>query len=399
MALPNPDAIQEMNKVLDSGIKLINDLLSHLESLEAEPETARNPENAKIASIGIAHDAAALIKAHSTKISLFIINEPFTPTAITKVLRELFETAIPSLVSAAAACEASRYTQGFSQEMRFRCRRLLKSLRGLIQYVPRNGKVLDKDRKEGTSDGKGSMVATSVLWAACDEITSLRTLGVRGLLVQKLNQHRAILDDIKEELKEWKEENENADLESQKENDNNSNNDNEGNRPIFENDTYDDAQAVLDDFMSTQKIPKDRTDIRNQLQPCITRLGLLSLLYKAVGKRRFAELPEKIPADSSAASSSSDSEICEEETNEIVKRVNDVYPILHDLPDNFGNLVSAFYKLDTPLIESARAQCFRGACRAADLLKRPWAGAESDAFSGWIEKFLDQMNTPTGGNT
>ena len=378
MAASAREDVEALNRTSDTVINLINDVLAHLKSLDEEPDEACNPHNAKIASISMAHDSAALIKAHATKISLLIINQPFTPTAITKVLKEVLEAPIPSLASAAAACEAVRYTSTFSRKLRFASRRVLQCLRELVQLIPRDGEVLSAEGENGSVHEKASTFITRGLWAACDYVTRLRTLGVRGLLVNDINQQQEMLDDMKEELKEWKEENEKTESDDEETHD-----DDDDDDPGFgsEWEDVDDAQTQLDNLMSVKRIPKGRTDIWSQLNPCITRLGLLSLLYKAMSKRRFKKLPN-IPGEGAAVA-------------RVVERINKMYPVIQNLPEDFGELIGAFYELDAPLIESMRAHCFRQACAAAQLLRKPWAEEEEeDAFSDWIDKFEEQMKTP-----
>ena len=136
--------------------------------------------------LAVARDSASLIRAHSTKISLLIINEPFTPSAVAGVVREVVARPVPGLASAVQACEPRRYTRAFQRELAWHAHRVFWELKELLERVPRDGKVVAEDRRAGMGGpaGKGSITATGVLWSACDEVVKLCALGVGGLLCQ-----------------------------------------------------------------------------------------------------------------------------------------------------------------------------------------------------------------------
>src|SRR5690349_15905558 len=71
-----------------------------------QPPPAASSTSTPIDALALARDSAQLIRAHSTKISVLIINEPFTPSAIIKVLKELVGSAVPGLASAAQECSS-----------------------------------------------------------------------------------------------------------------------------------------------------------------------------------------------------------------------------------------------------------------------------------------------------
>ncbi|PSR84345.1 hypothetical protein BD289DRAFT_368796 [Coniella lustricola] len=348
-------------------------------------ETAEGSEQKQLDALVLARDAATLIKAHSTKISLFIINEPFTPSAISTVLRQLLEGPIPALASAVEQCRANIYTQLVQRDLAWKCARLLKELREFISRIPQDGKVLPQNQRTGTPGAakadKGSIVATGVLWGLCDEIVGFCNLGVAGYLVHKAENFRDTLKDVLDELKEWYEEQDEQDDDD----DEAAGSDEDGDAEVEHSDggegPADDAsnahtatQAMLDSFMdSQQQIPRgDPQKIRPRLDSTLRRLRLTVLLFSALIKRRLKTLP-KLPLRSETDSTA-------------VSRVDEVMPLLRSLTDRFNSLAVAFYELDSAEINRYMDECFFDAFAVAELLAKPWEG-QKDEFTDWVAKF------------
>ncbi|KAI1155563.1 hypothetical protein F4825DRAFT_43528 [Nemania diffusa] len=329
------------------------------------PIPARGDDIASVDALSLAHDSASLVKAHSTKLSLLIINEPFTPSAITRVLQELVAGPIPAIASAAHHYSADTYTAVARQDLASRCYRVLKELRGLVATVPLDGKILPANRKNGGSGGKGSIVTTGLIWAACDDVILLKTLGIAGLLVKKAEEYRDTLQDVLEELKEWSEEVDEEEDEEEEENQNVQHITNELQNTHFS------TQRMIDDLMTSRRIPRNDPDrIRERLDSCIKRLRLTTLLYSAIIKRRIKTLPS-LPT---------------KQATNVAQRLDEVYLILQRLPHSYGDVACAFYELDAGAIDEAMDSCLFDACAVAEALKAPWTGTE-DGFTEWADKF------------
>lgn len=379
-------SLESLRALVQSTVTLLTQLESNLHSVALDknlPDSSTLPPAHDTASLGsadalsLAHDSATLIKAHTTKLSLLIINEPFTPSAVAKVLRELVAGPIPAIASAVQLCDARTYTTVARHDFSWRCYRVLKELRGLVEVIPLDGKVLPSDRKNGSSSGKGSLVATGVIWAACDDVILLKTLGIAGLLVKKAEEYRDTLQDVLEELKEWSEE---VDEDDDDEVDDNDEGEDEALQQITDGlqNTHVSAQQMIDDLMTSQRIPRDDPDrIRERLDSCLKRLRLTTLLYSAIVKRRIKTLPA----------------LAAEQAGPVVQRLDEVYPILKRLPHRFGDVACAFYELDTSAIDRTMDSCFFDAFAAAEMLKAPWAGTQ-DGFTEWADKFQINIKKP-----
>ncbi|KAI1742931.1 hypothetical protein F4680DRAFT_387644 [Xylaria scruposa] len=369
-------SLESLKALVQSTTSLTTQLeetLSDISFGKIPPDSCTPPLNdaapTSVDVLALAHDSASLVRAHSTKLSLLIINEPFTPSAITKVLRELVAGPIPAIASAVQLCAADTHTTIVRQHLAWKCRHVLHELRRLVETIPLDGKVLPAHRKNGANGDRGSIVTTGVLWAACDEVILLKKLGIAGLLAQTVDEHRDTLQDTLEELKEWSEMEDEEDSEEDEDVQHVANG--------LQN-THISAQQMIDDLMTSRPIPQNDPDrIRERLDLCLKRLRLIILLYSAINKRRIKTLPS-LPT---------------EQATPFIHRLHEVYPILKRLPIRFDEVASAFYDLDTAAIDATMDQCFLDAFAAAEMLKAPWTGTE-DVFTEWADKFQISIKKP-----
>lgn len=367
-------ALDALSAQVDSCLAITSQLATTLGDIYKNPAStftaATTTSTSTLDAVALSRDASNLAKAQATKISLLIINEPFTPSAVTTVVRELAAGPVPAIAAAVQTCDPALYTNVFRKEMAWRCQRLLKEIVELVSKIPKNGQVVaEKDRK-GFSKQKGSLASTGLLWSAADDIVKLANLGVAGYFIQKINTWRDTLQDVLEELKEWSEQGPDAETDGS-----------EAFSDDDDDDDIDDAQKLVDDLMNSQKtIPEDDPDaIRPRVESTLRRLRLTLHLYQAISKRRLSKLLHLLPLDAAAADS------------DIPKRLDDATIILDRLPDNFSDLATQFYDLDTEGIDSGMSQCFTDSSAAGESFSKNWQG-EADEFSTWVEKFQAEMN-------
>lgn len=358
--------LTSLKTTVENVSSLIAQLLAAIKA-ESPPKDEKNPKGVNV--IELAHDAATLIKAHSTKLSLLIINAPFTPTAIMTVLREVSSGPLPALATSVELCDPKTYTKVMRSELQWRVEKVLRELQTLVGDIPLDGKVLSNERRNGTvaGMGKGSLAATGVVWGACDEVVELKRLGIGGLMIKMVEQYRDTVKDALEELREWGE----ATSEDEEDDDELQeaalNGDGSGNP----------AQDAIDDIFQNQRhIPaNDVNKVRERLECTLRRLKLINLLYQAIIKRRLKPLPT-MPHTSASST--------------ITIRLDTLMPLLSRIPDSVDDLASAFYSLDAPGINAQMIECFSTASAAAEVLDTTWEG-KRDEFSVWSEKFLKAM--------
>ncbi|KAM0322505.1 hypothetical protein ACHAPQ_008994 [Fusarium lateritium] len=357
MAPTNAEAQKALDTIVNTASTLLEQLQSILTEIQRNPSSpsTSTSETKDVDALALARDSSSLIRAHGTKISLLVINEPFTPSALSTVIRELVKGPIPGLATAAQACEAKSYTSVVRKELAYRVQKVLIELSNLLKRVPKDGKVLSG---VGRDSGKGSLALTGMLWSACDEVVALANMGVGGFFVKKAEEWRDTLKDVMEELKEWGEEEEDEDE------------DDVDDLADKLNNTSLSKQEMLDDFMnSSSAIPRSDPDkIRPRLDSSLKRLRMVVLLYQALSKRRF----KKLPKDTTK--------------NDMPAKLDSTASVLEALPDKFGDLAGAFYELDAEEIDQLMEDCFEQAVGVSEVLKMGWEG-ESDEFTEWMEKF------------
>ncbi|KAL6409254.1 hypothetical protein AUP68_05626 [Ilyonectria robusta] len=341
MAPTDAEALKALNTVIETAATLLQQLQTVLggiqknqnpsiETKKPEASNASAPPSG-VDALALARDSTALIKAHSTKLSLLIINEPFTPSAISTVVRELVTGPIPGLASSIEVCDTNIYTSVLRRELAWRAQRVFVELGGLLQRVPKDGKIVSGDKKDSFGPGgKGSLASTGVLWSACDDVIGLANMGVGGFFVKKAQEWRDTLKD-----------------------------------------------DMLDDLMSSQQaIPRDDPDgIRPRLETSLKRLRLIVLLYQAISKRRFKKLPSFPPTGA---------------TSDIPQRLDKTAKALQQLPDKFSDLATTFYDMDPEEIDEAMTQAFADAHGVSELLSMSWDGSR-DEFTEWTEKFQAEI--------
>lgn len=377
MAPPTADAIQSLTSLVDSAVNLVKQLQSALDEIQKSISKTEKSSDGGAANssspagepkgdpLVLARDSATLIRAHATKLSLLVITEPLTPSAIATVIRELVSGPLTGLATSIELCEPQLYTLALKKELLWRSQRIYVGLLDLLQKIPRDGKILTGKAKEG---GHGSLESTGVLWSACDSVKDLSNKGVSGFYVDKVEEWRDTLKDIMEELREWgEEEGDDEDDEDEQ----------AGTNDLSDKlqSTHLSAQEMVDDLMdSNPAIPRNDPDgIRPRLDSALKRLRLVIILYQAITKRRMKKLPK-----SGALGSG------------VITRLNEATGRLQSLPDEFGDLAAAFYELDPQEIDEVGDKCFEAAGEVGSLLKMGWDG-EEDEFTQWVGKFREEV--------
>ncbi|RFU33523.1 hypothetical protein B7463_g2801, partial [Scytalidium lignicola] len=354
----NNKDLEALKFTLSTATALIAQLQSGLsESKRGDALQTTSPGS--VNALDLAHDSASLVRAHSTKLSLLIINEPFTPTAIIKVIQELLASPLPGLASAIELCDPEKYTKAMSEELKWRGKKIFSEINSLVKHIPLDGKILSNNQKNA---GNGSLSTTGAVWEACDAVMELKSIGVGGLFVKRAEQYRDLIKDAMEELQGWGEESDDVDDAEYDDEEDETN--------------HNSAQAAVDNLLDSQAhIPADDHDkIRPRLDTSLRRLKLITLLYQAVVKRRFKTLPPLVrPAEDSKAKG--------ESVN--VVYLDKVLNIMKKIPDITDELANAFYELDASEIDARMDECFFSGFMISELLSDNWEG-KKDEFSTWV---------------
>ncbi|KAF2457833.1 hypothetical protein BDY21DRAFT_342924 [Lineolata rhizophorae] len=348
----------------------------------------------------ILRDAASLLKAHTTRLSLLLINNPYTPSAISSVLRDIANTALPTMIGAVDLAggisrspdpktreEASRTAPvGSNQptaepiprvlllEVRARVRRVLREVDALLADVINGAeqelsRAWDNTTKSNASSActealnistgaeaaiRDCLASTGVLWEACDALVELEKVGLVGLVVKRAEEWRELIKDAAVELKEWAD-----DVEEEED---------EG---IVADDFGSNAEGVDEIFDTPNKFPRNDHQLRMQLERSIKKIKMVGMLYEALTKRRLMSFPPSAQHPSAQG-----------ESHRCLRTLDALMDILKALPDTVDELAGAFYELDRERAELMLSKCCDDARGAADLVRTSWRGDE-DQFTAW----------------
>ncbi|KAI5199017.1 hypothetical protein AUEXF2481DRAFT_3383 [Aureobasidium subglaciale EXF-2481] len=315
-----------------------------------------NPPN----PLHVLRDSATLLKAHTTKLALLLINKPFTPTAVTTVLRDATQTCLPAMMSAVELCRPDIWGVFLHHQVVAKVRTVMREMVSFLE------EVLDVARQVDTANhSKDTLASTGVLWEACDALVQLDSTGIAGLAVLKAQELRDTINDAIEELKEWEE----GDGDDDDEDDDDEDDDDADSTTSDDKEERDDQDEFDDMFSAANRLPKDRTDLKERLQTAADKLKKIQFLYAAITKRRLKTFTPDIAA---------------RKVN--ILTLDKLMHLLKELPESVDDLANAFYELDADQVDTILASCVANACSAADLLKTDWNGKD-DEFTAWVTKW------------
>jgi hypothetical protein len=357
---PSPD-----EKTLLSKVAHLQTLIAHFTPSLTTPTSKDTPLPAADSPnpLHVLRDASLLFKAQATKIGLLLINDPFTPTAVQKVLLQCEGECLPGIMGAVELCHPQLWGHIMVKEAKLRVEAVLSAF----------GEVLD-DIKAKTEGGQlavnvqktkdKALASTGQVWSACDRLIELEKLGVVGYVVKKVEEFRSMLKDAIEELKEWGEDAEEQD---------------EG---FVGSGDEGDRDSVEDMFDAANKLPSHREDLKELLAESLRRLKLVDMLFQALGKRRLKTFPYKPPPWE------------DEETTKVasdrVQKLDTLVALLRAIPDAVDDLANGFYELDVDEVKAVLEKICGDAKSAAGLVEQSWDGKD-DEYTAWVRKWKDAM--------
>ena len=332
---------------------LIASTLAILQQFAASLSSSSTPETANIDDppnpLRVLGDSAKLVKAHTTKLSLLAINKPFTPSAITKVLKELSATCLPAMMSAVQICKQETAVWGstMGREVQLRVQRVFRELQSLLDELQ---SIAAGTQQVGRRD---TLSSTGVVWESCDAVLELERLGIGGLALLKAEQYRDTIKDAIEELREWTE---GEDL------------DNEGQGDALLDDDDEavdgDKDSIEDIFNAANSMPKDRPELKALAEEADGKLKKVAILYEALIKRRIKTF--KIDGNQSASKN--------------VSRLDEVMLHLKRMPHQVDEMASCFYDLDEDTAKTTLQRVIDEGKAAASEMRNGWTGGE-DTFT------------------
>jgi len=343
-------------------------VLFHPYIVEPPENPIANPPN----SLDVLYTAATLLKAQTTKLSLLILNKPFTPTAIRKVIADITISCLPAMMSAVQLCRPEKYGQVMHLAAKARVFQVFTELQNMMKEIIDQARSHTQRRGSTSSTGsfgpmssRDSLASTGIVWEACDSIMALQRIGLHGLLVEKAREYREQLEDAIEELKDFRD---GAEITNQEEEE--------------QVEGSDDENESHDSFDVPTKLPADRDDIKAVLAVSIKQLILISTLYQALLKRRLKNFPYKIASNRP-----------EDEAARQAFRIQDsLMGMLQWIPEATDELAGAIYELDFEDSRQSLEHVCQSARDAIRLVANNWNG-EEDEFTVWQRKWLEWSET------
>ncbi|KAI9700789.1 MAG: hypothetical protein M1836_002158 [Candelina mexicana] len=369
------DDLSSLRLTVISTLSLINQFTTSLTTAHTSPPT--QPTTNAPNPLDVLHTTATLLRAQTTKLSLLILNKPFTPSAISTILRDVSTSCLPALMSAVEICDPEKYSKILHNEFRLRVRRVLQEFAGLLGEIP-----IDDANDDGGNDAakRDQLAFTGVVWEACDSLIALRNEGLVGVVVKKAEDWRAMIEDAAAELKGWAEDEADSDEEDEDGTDSAGvgsqdgiNGDDGG---IPEDTNFDSI------FGTTRTLPTGPSPLRTQLELSIAKLSLIQILYQAIIKRRLKILPTLLISSSASSPRSVTTPI-----------VDELVTHLSIIPSETDELASAFYELNHKDATERYNRIIQVAKDAASVVEVNWNG-EEDGNTEWFKKWSRLVARP-----
>ncbi|KAF4553697.1 Hypothetical protein D9617_6g094290 [Elsinoe fawcettii] len=336
-----PD-MQTLRDLTSASLTLLNHYLLTLSSAPTTTPTTPHPPN----PLQVLRDASLLLKSHTTKLSLLLLNAPFTPSAVTSVLREITSSCLPALMSAVELTSPDVWGRLLRAEVVSRVTRVIKEMKFCLEEV---GAVVaqseGRERREGNK--RDTLSSTGVVWEACDAVVELEAMDVGGVALKKAREYQALVKDAIEELREWGEKDE-------------------------EDDDDDDGEAGEEgDIFGAESLPSDRVELAELLAQGLGKVRKVEILYTAVIKRRIRTFTKEMAR-----------------IKPHVLVMDELIDHLKQLPDLVDELASGFYDLNEEAVKEQIKAIVDEAKATIKLVRKSWDDRE-DEFTAWSEKWLE----------
>ena len=338
---------------LHRAIVSVRSLLDSFQNALQSPAKAQVNPGTQLDPLPLIADASKLIKAQTTKLSLLMLNSPFSPKEVTLIFNVLLNTTLPALMSGLEFCDPERYTKTLNTHVRSLLRILFKELMGLIRRVP------DNESKSQEGDHRPTLASTGILWEQCDALAEIDDKGLLWLVDSKVKVSGELLSDAIDELEDW------DPRKTQIEDDDDEDED-EGS-PIETPTTSDEersCETIGDMALTSQMALKVKV---------LKHLRLIRLLYSALRKRRISTFPQQ---DIKFGL----------EIHGQVKKLNAIVDYAQDFTELADELACFLYDDSSEVLPKLEVLVARvKAC--VELTRLSW-NAQPDAFTTWIDKWI-----------
>ncbi|CAG8386507.1 unnamed protein product [Penicillium salamii] len=339
---------KQLSTTFTTTLSLIEQFQKALTTPPTESADAKDANN--IEPLPLLGASATALRAHVTKLSLLSITSPFTHSAIGTVLRELNESVLPSLVTAALLLTPAQYTKAFQSEVLGLVKGVLTELLSLVREVQRVDakKEDEKSAKSDLSKAEKDVVtrATGRVWDACDVVTDVSSKGVVGFVMRRVEQWRDLVRDAVEEIEEW--------------------------------DPEDDDDEFMDELLGDEKEEESDDEEENAAllehkKVTLRFLKPVAQVYPAVINNRLKNVGEAPLASEGG-----------------IKKLEALMVNLQAIPDHVDEAAGGLYEADFERSAGYLQKTRKCAAAAVDLVMAPWGAADApaDKFATWAKTWL-----------
>lgn len=362
---------KELSTVLATTIAILEQFQGTLAPSATANITEAPPKDAK--PLPLLSASSTALKAQVTKLSLLAISSPFTPSAVSTVLRACNDSVLPSLVTAALLVTPAEYTKAFHSEVLVLVRTTLTELAVLVQAVKSIADKKDQAKKDDPNYKEGELPksekdtvtqATGRVWDACDAVVEVATKGVVGFVMRRVEQWRDLVRDAVEEIEEWDPEEDDDDF--------------------F--DGIEDGEKDDDDQDGDEDSDKEDTAaLQEQKKATLRFLKPIAQVYPAIASNRLKNAGET-PLASTAG----------------VSRLESLMTHLQSIPDQLDEAAGALYEDNVSKSAEFLKQIQKSASQAVESVRLPWGAADDadgkepseDRFTVWSKtwfKVVDEV--------
>ena len=361
-----------LHTTVNSTIALLATFQASLSSKNPQPPEIADPPN----PLRLLSDACSLLKAQTTKLSLLIMNKPFTPTAITFILKNFSSEYLPALMTALELCTPQQYTAFLGDHVRANLSRIMREMISLLGLIPTNEKALSRPNATGKDgEDRNTLSSTGVMWEVCDSMISLASNGLVELAAKKADAYHALIKDAIAELEEWNPDEEEADPFGSETSTDSEDEEKDENQDPPESP----PSAALNTLTLTP--PATPTPIRQIYEQSLATMRLIRLLYPALRKRRILAFPPL----TSLTSSDQLPALWQ------VQTFDDLMGYLRTFSEVSDELAGALYSQDEDEATESLRTVKMHAKRCLEDVSLNWVRKE-DEFTDWSKKWTQRLH-------
>ncbi|KAL9625892.1 MAG: hypothetical protein Q9204_007758 [Flavoplaca sp. TL-2023a] len=391
--------------VFSASLKILKGLLNsfsdQLSNCAPNKTSISNPPNA----LALLHDSISILRAQVTKLSLLLLNKPFTPSAIASVLTSISTECLPGLMTVYEVCSPDTYGKVMQTEVRNQLRDLVSAMRHLgdqTASMPDFANMNAPEGPEGSKDLIGRreeiLQVTGQVWSVCDRILAIASFGIVGLAMNNAKQWEALIKDAIEELEEWDPDaDDDFDMDLDSEHEEKSSGEKVSGSAVKDEQQHqvNDAPTVrikhqsngtvLDEDNTTLSStsqppstdPPPMTNIHSTKAKVLKLLKLIKMLFPALRKRRISTFPPFTRLDTTSSLPPVHQ----------IKQFSDVLAFCEDFSTATDDLAGALYDQAADAVQAKMELTIAMACRCVDRVKKGW-NEEEDEFTAWSGKWI-----------